>query len=147
MVPAVRTFQYQLQDVRVVEQDGEPWFVEADVRRALGIPSNRSTVRLLDREKGRHRIKTPGGPQQMNIVSESGLYKLIMRSDKEEAEPFQEWVTGTVLPEIRRTGHFAGTPVQAEPPTDIAGITASASCRLVMGMTPRPSRRSGPAEQ
>src|SRR5262249_16486705 len=51
-------------------------------------------------------IGTLGGPQYHNIISESALYKYIMRSDKKEAEPFQQWVTGEVLPTIRKTRHY-----------------------------------------
>jgi prophage antirepressor-like protein len=105
-VPAVQTFQYQLYDVRVIEKDGEPWFNEADVKRVLGMHGRQYGKSLLDSEKGTSIFGTLGGPQQMTILSESGLYKLIMRSTKEEAEPFQNWVAQEVLPAIRKTGTY-----------------------------------------
>lgn len=57
-------------------------------------------------EKGSGRITTPGGPQRVNIITESGLYKLIMRSDKPQAKHFQDWVTRVVLPTIRKEGAY-----------------------------------------
>jgi len=68
----------------------------------------------MDLEKGKHLIRTPGGLQSMNIISESGLYKYIMRSEKDQAEPFQNWVTGEVLPTIRRTGRYEHQPLPAQ---------------------------------
>src|SRR5262245_29347855 len=99
-LPAVKTFLYQLQDVRVVVKDDEPWFVEVDVKRCLGLLRHGPPIRLMDHEKGAHPMSTLGGPQYHNIISESALYKYIMRSDKKEAEPFQHWVAGEVLPTI-----------------------------------------------
>lgn len=104
-LPAVQTFQYQLHNVRIIQRDGQPWFVRADVKRVLGM-DNRKDPNLLESERGVTEIHTPGGPQHMVIISESGLYKLIMRSNKPEAEPFQTWVTSEVLPSIRTTGSY-----------------------------------------
>lgn len=91
--------------VRVVEQNGEPWFVAADVCNALGI--DRAQIRRLDDdEKGVRSTQTPGGSQMMNIVNESGLYALVLGSRKPEAKAFKRWVTHEVLPAIRRTGRY-----------------------------------------
>jgi prophage antirepressor-like protein/DNA-binding MarR family transcriptional regulator len=109
-VPAVQTFQYQLYNVRVIEKDGQPWFNEADVKRVLGMHGRQYGRRLLDSEKGTSIFGTLGGPQQMTILSESGVYKLIMRSTKEEAEPFQNWVAQEVLPAIRKTRTYTHQP-------------------------------------
>ncbi|EKN00807.1 antirepressor [Acidocella sp. MX-AZ02] len=84
----------------------------ADVCRALGIylkstgavNINAALMKLGDDEKGTNRIGTPGGAQAMAVISESGLYKLVMRSDKPEARQFQDWVTREVLPAIRPSG-------------------------------------------
>lgn len=66
--------------------------------------------RLTPDEKGVNRIDTPGGPQDMTIVSESGMYALVLRSDKREAIDFRRWVTGEVLPAIRKTGPYSAQP-------------------------------------
>jgi prophage antirepressor-like protein len=90
--------------IRVIEIEGEPWFVSADALNAMGYPRDGHKMirkKLGDNEKGVKRIATLGGPQNTSIISESGLYKLVMRSDKPEARAFQDWVTGVVLPDTQ----------------------------------------------
>jgi hypothetical protein len=76
--------------------------------------------RLKDYEKGVANTDTLGGDQEMVIISESGLYRLIMTSRKPQAEPFQDWVCQEVLPSIRKTGKYEvkRQPIQL-PPVDI----------------------------
>lgn len=94
-------------NVRALEKDGEPWFVLTDVCRVLEIANNRNiAARLDDDEKGVQLVDTLGGPQEMTIVSEAGLYKVILRSDKPKAKPFMRWVTHDVLPSIRKHGGY-----------------------------------------
>ena len=90
--------------IRVVrDEDGEPWFVAKDVLDVLDL--DKTALRKLDEdEKGVDSIHTPGGEQQMTIVTEPGFYKLVMRSRKPEAKAFQRWVTHEVLPALRRDG-------------------------------------------
>ena len=93
--------------VRVVDVDGEPWFVARDVCECLELGNPRTSIALLDEdEKGVHTMDTPGGAQEMSIVSEAGLYSLILRSRKPEAKAFKRWITHEVLPSIRRTGGY-----------------------------------------
>ena len=99
--------------VRVVERSGEPWFVAADVCRALGLDSTgKALTRLDDDEKGVNSIHTLGGSQMMTIINESGLYALVLGSRKPEAKAFKRWVTHEVLPAIRRTGRYQADGVQ-----------------------------------
>jgi prophage antirepressor-like protein len=93
---------------RVFNKNGEPWFVLADVCRALGLknPSDAAS-RLDDDEKGVAQTDTPGGLQNVRIINESGLYSLILRSEKPEAKRFKKWVTAEVLPTIRKTGGYS----------------------------------------
>lgn len=84
-----------------------------DVCEVLGLGNVTEALRGLDKdEKGVHIIDTPGGKQEMTIVSESGLYSLIFRSHKPEARAFSKWVRGDVLPTYRQKG-FVGTPPQS----------------------------------
>lgn len=94
--------------VRVIEdENGDPWFVAKDVCKILELGNPRSSVALLDDdEKGVHTIDTPGGRQEMSIISESGLYALVFRSRKPEAKSFSKWVRSEVLPAIRKTGRY-----------------------------------------
>ena len=103
----IQIFEYQNNKVRTVDVDGEAWFVLKDVCAVLGISNNRMAAdRLDDDEKGVSLIDTLGGKQEMVIVNESGLYHVILRSDKPEAAPFRRWVTNDVLPAIRKTGSY-----------------------------------------
>ncbi|WP_312380999.1 BRO-N domain-containing protein [Stutzerimonas balearica] len=96
-------------EIRVVEIEGNPWFVAMDVSSALGFTYDNlkyhAKQTLGSAEK--RVVKLPGfrGNGGM-VVSESGLYKLIMRSDKPEARRFQDWVTRDVLPAIRKDGAY-----------------------------------------
>lgn len=104
---ALKVFSYNGAQVRTVEQNGEPWWVLKDVCDILGLSNSRMVVDRLDEdEKGVSQIDTLGGAQEMTIISESGLYNVILRSDKPEAKPFRKWVTAEVLPTIRRSGGY-----------------------------------------
>ena len=101
--------------VRVVECEGEPWFVPKDVCECLELTDVSKTISLLDDdEKGTNSIRTPGGEQQMLVVSEPGLYSLILRSRKPEAKAFKRWVTHEILPSIRKTGHYGAPETEDE---------------------------------
>lgn len=107
------TFSYLSNTVRVVEIDGQPWFAATDVCDILELTHVASSlnkladdeVRLISRSNvDRINISFPN--RGLNCVSESGLNKLIMRSDKPEAREFQDWVTREVLPAIRKDGMY-----------------------------------------
>lgn len=107
MTAAVVPFNYGETQVRVVTIDGEPWFVLADLCKVLEIRNGRDVAaRLADDQKGVGQIDTPGGRQKMTIVSESGMYEVVIRSDKPEAVTFRRWITSEVLPQIRKTGGY-----------------------------------------
>lgn len=100
-------FNYEGHTVRTVVVDGEPWFVLADLCRVLDLAAvGRVASRLDEGVRQTHTLPTAGGAQQMTIVSEPGMYEVVIRSDKPEAAAFRRWITGSVLPEIRRTGSF-----------------------------------------
>ena len=87
-------------------KDGEPWFVAADVCRALEIDRTQ-TRRLDDDEKGVYLTQTPGGQQEMSIINEPGLYTLVLGSRKPQAKEFKRWITHEVIPSIRKHGVYA----------------------------------------
>lgn len=123
---------YNDQPVRVINRDGEPWFVAKDVCDILDLGNSRDAVSSLDAdEKDVGIADTPGGKQTMSLVNESGLYSLIFRSRKDEAKKFRRWVTHDVLPSIRKTGGYT-VPQNPEQITDknlqhIAEILKSAA--------------------
>lgn len=110
----LQIFNYNGNEVRTIQKDGEPWWVLKDVCGILGISKYRDTASRLDEdERGSVRVDTPGGEQEMTVVNESGLYNVILRSDKPEAKPFRKWVTSEVLPSIRKHGAYM-TPQKIE---------------------------------
>ncbi len=116
-------FDFESNDVRVVMgEDGEPWFVAADVCAAMAI-NTEQTRRLDDDEKGLRTVQTPGGQQEMVTINESGLYSLILTSRKAEAKRFKRWVTREVLPAIRKTGSYAA-------PGSVAALPAPTQDRV-----------------
>ena len=111
MTNEITTLQFnndQFGQLRVVQNDdGLPVFVAKDVCNILGITNYRDAVaRLDDDERVSVIVDTLGGKQHTNGITESGLYKLIMVSRKDEAKPFQRWVTHEVLPSIRKNGGY-----------------------------------------
>lgn len=98
----------QFGQIRTIQKDGQPWFVAADVCRALEHSNSRMALERLDEdEKGVSSIYTPGGRQEVSIVNEPGLYSLVLGSRKPEAKAFKRWIVHDVLPAIRKTGAYA----------------------------------------
>ncbi len=107
IVPFVFNHDEEHTPIRVLSIGDKPWFVGADVCRALGLDDNRVAIRKLrSDEKGGYPIPTPGGPQQMVIIDERGLTRLVMRSDRPQAEAFKDWIVREVVPSIRHTGKY-----------------------------------------
>lgn len=107
MTNQLQTWNYGSSEIRTVEKDGEPWWVLADVCKVLELTTPaRVAGRLEDDEKGVSLIHTLGGKQNVTVINESGLYAVILRSDKPQAKPFRKWVTSEVLPTIRKHGAY-----------------------------------------
>lgn len=109
--PTVFSFESTV-NIRMVMIDQRPYFVAQDVCSALEIQSVDVALRKVDSdEKGTYSIRTPGGYQSLSVVNESGLYWLMLRCRKAAVEGtsayrFRKWVTGEVLPQIRKTGRY-----------------------------------------
>ncbi len=108
----LQIFHYRNNAIRTVEQNGVVWWVLKDVCDVLDLTTPaRVAERLCEDEVSQtHIIDALGRNQPTTIVSESGLYNVILRSDKPEAIPFRRWVTHEVLPSIRKYGAYATTP-------------------------------------
>lgn len=128
-------FVYADQPVRVVTIDGEPWFVLADLARVLEITAPaRLASRLDEGVRLTHTLETAGGKQQMTIVSEPGMYEVVIRSDKPEAVAFRRWITAEVLPSIRKHGSY-GTPQLTGPSSTWAMMPAQGWVGSVSSLT------------
>lgn len=95
----------------LTDEAGEPWFVLKDCMSILDLGNPTETVKMFDDDEfsTTEVIDSIGRRQQAYIISEPGLYRLVMRSRKPEAKEFQRWVTHEVLPQIRKTGGYIPT--------------------------------------
>lgn len=101
-------FSFNNLPISIINRDGEPWFVAKEVCAVLEHTNHRAAIQNLDEdEKGVSKVYTLGGEQEVSIISESGLYTLIIRSNKPQAKVFRKWVTSVVLPAIRKTGSYS----------------------------------------
>lgn len=101
----IQIFNFQSNEVRVVKDDnGEPWFVAKDVCSVLGIRNATQAVGQLDEDE--RSMFCIGRQGNTNIINESGLYALVIRSNKPNARKFRKWVTSEVLPSIRKHGGY-----------------------------------------
>lgn len=109
----LQIFTYQQNAVRTVERDGEPWFVLKDVCDVLNLTTPARVAERLDKDEvsQTHLTDSLGRQQETTIINESGLYSVILRSDKPEAKPFRKWVTSEVIPAIRRHGSYSQKPL------------------------------------
>ncbi|MFQ6233417.1 phage antirepressor KilAC domain-containing protein [Bifidobacterium adolescentis] len=112
----IQKFDFKAAVLRTLtDEEGEPWFVAKDVCDILGMSNPSMAVIALDKDEVAqidpkdYLGSENRSNQAVNIVSEPGLYKLIMRSRKPEAKEFQRWVTHEVLPQIRKTGGYIPT--------------------------------------
>lgn len=113
----IQIFKYENNDVRTVEMNGEPWFVLKDVCGVLGLSNHKVTAQRLDRDEVSQTYLTDsiGRKQETTVINESGLYSVILRSDKPKAKPFRKCVTSEVLPSIRKNGGYIAGQEQLSP--------------------------------
>ncbi|MFC0710733.1 BRO-N domain-containing protein [Azorhizophilus paspali] len=101
-------FRFESREVRTLLIDGQPWFCAADVCAVLDYANSRQAIQKNCREKGVSIRDTPtkGGMQAMTFIDEGNLYRLIIKSRKDEAQRFESWVCDEVLPAIRKHGRY-----------------------------------------
>jgi hypothetical protein len=145
---ALISYQFDEEPVRIVIIAGDPWFVANDLAKVLGYTQGHHMLRMLDEdEMGTHILSTLGGHQEMNIVSESGMYAAVLKSRREEAKRFRKWVTSEVLPALRKTGSYQLHNVEPAPPVPldldpvrlVAGVSVIREARRLFG--PSAARR------
>ena len=105
----IRVWNYESSEVRTVQVNGEPWFVLSDVCKVLELSTPARVAERLEKDEvsQTHTIDRMGREQKTTIINESGLYTVILRSDKPQAKPFRKWVTSEVLPSIRKHGSYS----------------------------------------
>lgn len=135
-------FTFREQNLRVIFIDDDPWWVASDICAILGLGNVAMALRKLDDDqKGVNQIDTLGGIQSLSIVSESGMWMLVLRSDKAEAVEVRRWLTREVLPALRKHGYYQmpgydPPPVQAidlDPSRLVAGVSVVREARRLFG--------------
>ena len=105
----IQVWNYESSEIRTVQINGEPWFVLSDVCKVLELSSPHKVADRLENDE-RNQIPVTdslGRYQNTAIINESGLYAVVLRSDKPQAKPFRKWVTSEVLPSIRKHGSYS----------------------------------------
>ena len=124
----ITPFNFGTHPVRVITRNGQPWFVASDICQALGYSNTSKAIGdHLDADERSTELvpRTPNDSLGVptNIISESGLYALVLRSRKPEARKFAKWVTSEVLPTIRKTGQYQQPAAQGSPEIDYTRIS------------------------
>ncbi|WP_333873084.1 BRO family protein [Methylobacter sp.] len=103
----LQTYQFQSHQFRVIPSaQGEPWFIAKDVCDILGYANSRDAVKKSCRSVGVANSYVPGLSNTYTLIDEGNLYRLIIKSNKPESEPFESWVCDEVLPSVRKTGSY-----------------------------------------
>jgi len=127
----LQQFQFNSKDIRVIEKEGEPWFVAKDVCDILEIQNVTQALDRLDEDE--RSMFNIGRQGETNIINESGLYSLVLSSRKPEAKAFKKWITSEVIPQIRKTGSYQRPKSLEELSLEvITGLTAR-----IQEMTPK----------
>lgn len=134
---SIERFSYGSDKVRTVIESGEPWFVLVDVCSLLGLGNASQAASYLDEDERSSALITNEGtsPRMANVVNESGLFSLILRSRKPEAKAIRRWITGTVLPALRKTGTYSTAPALTD--DELIHQALSISATRVAALTER----------
>jgi prophage antirepressor-like protein len=107
MTELIQSFDFNTKDIRIIKKDNIHWFIAKDICNLLKLSNvSQAVSKLPDKWKGIKQNDTLGGKQNMITISEAGVYRLIMRSDKIQSQRFQEWVCENLLPTLRQKGEY-----------------------------------------
>lgn len=105
-------FNYKGVEVRtIIDENGKPWFVANDVAKILGYEKPNNAIHMHCKKFNKINCPELGYIIPINVIPESDIYRLVMRSNLPEAEKFQNWVVEVVLPAIRKTGQYSNQPM------------------------------------
>lgn len=111
----ITPFNFNGSSIRTIDKNGEPWFVAKDVAELLGYSNTSKAINAHCKGVDSCPTETGGQVRHIQIIPERDVYRLIMRSKLPEAEQFEEWVVGTVLPSIRKNGGYVANQEQLSP--------------------------------
>ncbi len=125
---SLTVFNFNENEVRIIDKEGAPWWVLADVCRVLGLSNPSAVASRLDDDETAKLDLGVNGPTI--IINESGLYSVILRSDKPNAKPFRRWVTSEVLPQIRKTGGYQQSQLSPRLPSQVAALEIESRVKI-----------------
>ena len=111
---SVLSFNFNQNQIQVINKDGEAWFIASEIAAMFGYRDSHNLTRILDDDEAdthNMSIRSENGIKQsrtVTIINESGFYHAAFKSRKPEVRPFRKWVTSEVLPAIRKTGSYSG---------------------------------------
>nr|DAF81252.1 MAG TPA: repressor domain protein [Caudoviricetes sp.] len=106
--------------VRTIEIDGKPYFVANDVARSLGYKRPADAVSTHCKGSVKHRYLTEGGEQELKIIPEGDVYRLVVKSQLPKADEFEHWIFDEVLPSIRKNGGYISNQENLTPEQIVA---------------------------
>jgi len=107
MSTKIQHYQFHTHQLRAMpDEQGESWFIAKDVCEILGYSNSARTINDLCRKSGIRNTYLPMFSANYKMIDEGNLYRLIIKSNKPESEPFENWVCDEVLPSIRKTGSY-----------------------------------------
>jgi len=124
MSNSIQQFNFHSHIIRVeIDEDGNPWFMAKDVCVILGYSNDRDAISRHCQAKGvvKRDTLTDGGVQMVSFINEGNLYRLIIKSNKPEAEPFESWVCDEVLPSIRKHGYYISPEIAVPDLDEVTG--------------------------
>lgn len=126
MTQSLQLFEYSGHQVRTVLIENEPYFVLNDICSALGISNPYNVAERIDQESLRKAevLDGRGLQRETNVVDESGMYEVVIRSNGDVAKPFRRWITKEVLPSIRKTGGYGEMAPKGEKLLALAVVEA-----------------------
>lgn len=137
---ALQQFVYAGHDVRTVDMDGEPWFVLTDLCAVLGLRNATMISQRIDVDglSQAEVIDAMGRKQTATIVNEAGMYEVVIRSNKPEAVKFRRWITGEVLPVLRKTGTYSAASTHQLPQSFAEALRQLAdTCEQLESIAPK----------
>ena len=131
-------FNFENQPITVVTEDGEVWFIASELSKALGYSQTGAMNKIIDNEDKKKRVIQNGlNYVNQSLINESGVYQAIFGSTKPEAKRFKKWVTGTVLPAIRKTGGYIAGEEHAETEEELIYRAMEVMSRKIEAMKPK----------
>lgn len=138
----IQSYQFQSHSLRIIPNEkGEPWFIAKDVCNILGYTNSRKTISDHCRNSGVTNSYIQELSNTYTLIDEGNLYRLIIKSNKSESEPFESWVCDDVLPTIRKTGGYSSS-ITSPVIKNVLSLSEFDACREALYFAQQDLRRA-----